>query len=202
MDRSKSDINTRTNWGWKLSLVLVILIALFSFRLWQTTGCRQFRSFWLSPQAVIIKVEEDVGTDRGQDRNISRFFHNKYQSRFILTIQSLTSALDTRLLIDILGPVGIAAFGVAVYTTIKTKKMPGILHLFSLFPVILFATFTPWAKQSFYLYMIVLYSFSIRSTKSMAKLSILLILALAVVSFWYFSFSWQLESFCHEIFFN
>lgn len=202
MDKSKTDTNIRTNRVWRLGVVLIILIALFTFRLWQTTGCRQFRSFWLNPQAVTIKVEEDVGTDRGGNRDISRFFHNKYQSRFILTVRSAASMLDARLLVDVLGPLGVLALAISVYTTIKTKKIIGILHLLAIFLVIMFATFTIHTKQSFYLYTIALYSFSIRSTKSMAKLSILLILALAIVSFWYFSLSWQLESFCHEIFFN
>lgn len=203
----------------KRALVVLILIVLFSFRLWQTTGCQKFKSFYLNPQAVTIKVEEDVGTDkqslrsssldeletaglRGVDRNISRFFHNKYQSRFVLTVQSMTSMLDARLLTDVLGPLGVLAFAVSVYTTIKTKKILGILHFFIVFLAVLFATFTPHAKQGFYLWAVALYSFSFWSTKTIVKLPTWLILLLVVTTFWYFSFSWQLESFCHDIFFN
>lgn len=208
----------------KFFLVVLILLFLFSFRLWQTTGCRQFRSFYLNPQAVIIKVEEDVGTDkkdssesslrfssldklgtaglRGIDRNISRFFHNKYQSMFVLTTGSVTSLFATRLLLDLLGPLGLAAFATSVVVTIKTKNLAGLIHLVLIFLAAMFAIFTPQAKQTFYLYSITLYSFSFWSTKLLAKLPILLILAFTVVSFWYFSFSWQLEAFCHEVFFN
>lgn len=186
----------------KFFLVVLILFFLFSFRLWQTTGCRQFRSFWLNPQAVIIKVEEDVGTDRGIDRNISRFFHNKYQSMFVLTTGSITSIFAARLLLDLLGPLGLAAFVISVAQVIKTKNLPGLIHLTLIFLAAMFAIFNSQAKLTFYLYSIALYSFSLRSSKILAKLPILLILAFAVVSFWYFSFSWQLEAFCHEIFFN
>lgn len=202
MDRSKTDINTKTNRAWRLGVVLVILIALFTFRLWQTTGCRQFRSFYLNPQAVIIKVEEDVGTDRGIDRNVSRFFHNKYQSMFVLTTGSITSIFAARLLLDLFGPLGLAAFVISVVQVIKTKNLAGLIHLALVFLAAMFAIFTQQAKQTFYLYSIALYSFSFWSAKLLAKLPILLILAFAVVSFWYFSFSWQIESFCHEIFFN
>lgn len=186
----------------KIITLVVILLALFSFRLWQTTGCRQFKSFYLNPQLVTLKVEEDVGTDRGVDRNVSRFFHNKYQTRFILSVQSMTSMLDARLVTDVLGPLGVLAFAVSVYTTIKTKKIIGILHLIVLFLVIMFATFTTQAKQSFYLFSVALYSFSLRSSKTIVKLPTWLILLLAVATFWHFSFSWQFESFCHDIFFN
>lgn len=182
--------------------VILILLFLFSFRLWQSSGCRQFKSFYLNPQLVTLKVEEDVGTDRGVDRNISRFFHNKYQTRFVLSVGSLTSMLDARLMIDVLGPLGVLAFAVSAYTTIKTKRIIGISHLFVIFLVIMFATFTAHAKQSFYLWAVAIASFSFWSTRTLAKLPVMLILLLAVATFWYFSFSWQLESFCHDIFFN
>lgn len=185
----------------RLILVVIFLLGLFSFRLWQTTGCRQFKSFYLNPQSVTIKVEGDVGTDMGVDRNISRFFHNKYQTRFVLTAQSLTSIFDAPFIFDILGPLGIVAFATSLYTIAKTKKLIGIAHLLLVLAAALTAIFTTKTKQSFYLYAVSLYSFCFWATKPMAKSTIPVLIA-AIATFWYFSLSWQLESFCHDIFFN
>ena len=191
MDKSKFSI----------FLVLVILVALFSFRIWQTTGCRQFKSFYLNPQSVTIKVEEDVGTDRGIDRNISRFFHNKLQTVVIIASHSVSSTIDARMLLEILGPLGLISIIISLYVVIKHKNLIGIFHLIAVLIASAWVIVSTNSKQSFYVYSFGLYSFCFWSAKVLAKKSISVII-LAILTFLFFTLSWQLNSFCHEIFFN
>ena len=187
--------------SFKLILLIFILVSLFSFRIWQTTGCRQFKSFYLNPQSVTIKVEEDVGTDRGIDRNISRFFHNKLQTAVILTSHSVSSTIDARMLLEILGPLGLISIIISLYVVIKHKNLIGISHLIAVLIASAWAIISTNSKQGFYLYSLGLYSFCFWSAKVLAKKSINVII-LAIFTFWFFTFSWQLNSFCHDIFFN
>lgn len=182
-------------------LVAAILLSLFSFRFWQTTGCRQFKSFYLNPQAITIRVEEDVNSDKGIDRTISRFFHNKVQTAIILTGHSAATALDARMLLEILGPLGLAAISISLYTVVKSKNLFGISHLALIGAILLAVISSANAKQGFYLLAMGLYSFSLWSAKTLSKYKIL-VFTLAAISFWFFTLSWQQESFCHDIFFH
>lgn len=182
-------------------IIAILLIALFSFRLWQTTGCRQFRSFYLNPQAITIRVEEDVNSDGGINRNLSRFFHNKLQTTAILTWHSLASELDARILLEILGPLGLLSTLISLHLIIKKKNLFRTAHLIILTLILLYAILTANAKQNFYLISLSLYSFSFWSAKTLSKYKILVVI-LAAITFWFFTLSWQLASFCHDIFFN
>lgn len=191
MDKSKFSI----------FVIVVILLGLFSFRIWQTTGCRQFKAFYLNPQSVKIRVEQDVNSDRGVNRNISRFFHNKLQTAVILTSHSIASTIDARMLLEILGPLGLIAIIISLYVVIKHKNLIGISHLIAVLIASAWAIVSTNSKQGFYVYSFGLYSFCFWSAKVLAKKSISVII-LAILTFWFFTLSWQLNSFCHDIFFN
>ena len=209
MGKSKSDNRTKTNpvWNnstnrvWRLGVVLAILISLFSFRLWQTTGCLQFKSFYLNPESIKIRVEEDVNSDKGVNRNVSRFFHNKLQTAVILASHSVASTIDARMLLEILGPLGLISIIISLYVVIKHKNLIGISHLIAVLIASAWAIISTNSKQSFYVYSFGLYSFCFWSAKVLAKKSISVII-LAILTFWFFTLSWQLNSFCHDIFFN
>ena len=191
MDKSKFSI----------FVIVVILLGLFSFRLWQTTGCLQFKSFYLNPESIKIRVEEDVNSDRGVNRNVSRFFHNKLQTAVILASHSVASTIDARMLLEILGPLGLISIIISLYVVIKHKNLIGISHLIAVLIASAWAVISTNSKQSFYVYSFGLYSFCFWSAKVLAKKSISVII-LAVLTFWFFTLSWQLNSFCHDIFFN
>lgn len=191
MDKSKLNI----------FLIAFILVSLFSFRLWQTTGCRQFKSFFLNPESIKIRVEEDVNSDKGVNRSVSRFFHNKIQTAFILAGHSTATTLNSRMLLEILGPLGLLSTIVSLYVIIKKKNLLGVSHLILTPAFLVITILSANSKQGFYVFSLSLYSLSFWSIKTLAKYKIL-VLMLAVISFWFFILSWQLASFCHDIFFN
>ena len=183
---------------------IIILVSLFVFRIWQTTGCKKFLSFYFNPLSIKVSVESNVNTDLGMDRNISRFFHNKATVGIFEFSKSFASTFQPRVLLEFLGPAGLILAIAAFLEVFKQKKYLRKFH----FAVILIASFiaisTLNSKVSFFLLAISWYSFSLwgidffTKTKT-AKIAFII---LAVISFWYFIFDWQINTICNEIFFN
>ncbi len=185
-------------------LALTILILLFAFRMWQTTGCRQFKSFRFNPLAIIIGVEAGVSSDKGVNRTISRFFHNKVSVGTYEVLNSFVDTFSPNFFLELFGPIGVViAFSTLQTSVIKKRK----LELLSLAIIIIFSTlalfiFNP--KTAFYLLAISWYALILLSSFSFLrnKLLFFIFIFLAFFTFWYFTFSWQLSAICHEIFFN
>lgn len=184
--------------------MLLLIISLFAFRLWQTTGCRKFVDFRFTSLSVKINVENQVSFDKQLNRNISRIFHNKAQAAIFEITKSYLQTLDPRLILQILGPVGTF---LALVSTLKLAQKShkahlihfGLILLSSLAAIILFNS-----KVAFYLIAFSWQSFSLwglyflKNTKINSVVIFLLILA----SVWYYALSWQLNSACYEIYFN
>lgn len=185
-------------------LALAILILLFAFRMWQTTGCRQFKSFRFNPLAIIIGVEAGVSSDKGVNRTISRFFHNKVSVGTYEVLNSFVDTFSPNFFLELFGPIGVVIAFSTLQTSVINKRK---LELLSLAIIIIFSAlalfiFNP--KTAFYLLAISWYAFILLSAFSFLrnKLLLLILIFLALFTFWYFTFSWQLPAICHEIFFN
>ena len=184
-------------------IFILALVALFSFRIWQTTGCKQFKGFLLNPIDIKIAVESQVLEDRNLQRPISRFFHNKISTGIFEVAKFYAATIDTRFLISFLGPIGLLSVIIAVVKVVKSSKTRDKLWLSPfLISLILISSANP--KSSFYLIAIAWYLLSTQGISFFTKSNILKIIftLLVPVTFWYFSFDWQMNSICNEIFFN
>src|SRR3972149_11435702 len=83
-------------------LVVILVILIFLFRIWQSSGCREFSGFLFNPLSIKINVESQVASDFSLDRNISRFFHNKLTAGIFELTTSFTSTFDSPYLLQIL----------------------------------------------------------------------------------------------------
>lgn len=185
-------------------LFIIVLVSLFSFRIWQTTGCKKFLSFYFNPISIKISVETDVNTDLGVDRNISRFFHNKVTGGIFGLSESLALTFQPRLLVEFLGPLSLILVVIAFLEVFKKRQYLVKFH----FAIVLTASFiaisTLNSKISFFLLAMSWYSFSLWGLVFFMKTKLVKIafIFLAVLSFWYFIFGWQMNTICNEIFFN
>ncbi|OGD83118.1 hypothetical protein A2165_01920 [Candidatus Curtissbacteria bacterium RBG_13_40_7] len=182
----------------------LVLIFIFAFRIWQTTGCQNFKSYHFNPLSIKINVEEQTGIDVAVDRNISRFFHNKISAGIFELTKSFASIYKSRLLVEILGPVGLILTIFGLYDILKKKKIVGLIHIIVILTSSSTAIFIPNSKTSFYILAFSLYSFSFWGHSWFAKPLILraFFILLAVLTFWYFLFNWQMPNICDEIYFK
>lgn len=185
-------------------LFIIVLVSLFSFRIWQTTGCKKFLSFYFNPISIKISVETDVNTDLGVDRNISRFFHNKVTGGIFEFSKSLAMTFQPRLLVEFLGPLGLILVVTAFLEVFKKRQHLVKFHFILILIASFIAIFTLSPKASFFVLAISWYSFSLWGIELFIKsrLTKTVFIILAVLSFWYFIFGWQMNTICNEIFFN
>jgi len=184
-------------------VLLILVIALYAFRIWQSTGCKNYLHDKFSTQNVKITVEEQVGIDKGINRQFSRFFHNKLSSGFFEVAKTFAKPFEPKALIGIFGPLGIV---LTLYALMGiTKKAPLIRFHFALVTIVIFlSTFVSNSKMAFYIVALSLYTFSLWGINPFVKKRIaqVLFLSLFILSLWYFSFNWQMTGICNEIFFN
>src|SRR3989344_3680785 len=174
-------------------LVVILVILIFLFRIWQSSGCREFSGFLFNPLSIKINVESQVALDFSLNRNISRFFHNKVTVGVFELTKSLISTFDTRFLLEILGPLGLALVILILIRIVKKKRIAEIVHSGLILIVAIFAIFSNDPKVSFYVLAFSWYSFAIRGLNyfwSNAK-SLMILTILFFMTFWYFTFSWQ-----------
>ena len=188
----------------KSKIFAVILVLIFAFRIWQATGCENFKSFQFNPLAIKINVEEQTSIDVGINRNISRFFHNKISTGFYEFAKSYVSIFNPRILSEILGPVGLILLILAAVDIFRERKILMFSHLFIVMSVLLLAILWPNPKILFYMIAVSLFSFTFwginHATK--AKTAGILFFFLVIITFWYFIFDWQMSRVCNQIFFN
>ena len=183
---------------------IIILILIFSFRIWQTTGCRHFSGFQFNPLSIKINVESQTNTDLGLNRNISRFFHNKVSTGLFELTKSYASIYQPRFLLEVLGPLGLILVLFGLLNIFRKKKALGFTHLTFILFTSLITIFRPGPKISFYILASSWYSFSFWGISHFTKSLLLrtLFIFLAFLTLWYFIFSWQMSRVCNQIFFN
>lgn len=149
-------------------------------------------------------MESAVNTDENLNRNISRFFHNKFTVGVFESSKVYTHNFDSNLLLSILGPLGLILILKSIIDLKNKVKIAQLILLIIVLTTPLFALVVRDPKVTFYPYAISLYVFSIRSVNSFSKSPTLKIIisTLLAFSFWYFVFDWQMKPICHEIFFN
>lgn len=187
----------------KLAAVALLVFTL-SFRIWQTTGCRQFESHYFNPISIKINVESQVGVDVGVNRNIARFFHNKATTGIFEMTKSYISTLEPRFLLEILGPLGAMLVLVSATLALKKRQILTLVHLASLLAASSLLILPKYSKESFYLVALLWYGFSFWGIRYLmeTRIKITLFIILVPLTLWYFTFSWQMPMICHEIFFN
>jgi hypothetical protein len=185
-------------------LFIVLTILLFGFRLWQSTGCKNYAWFKFDPITVKIRVEEHVGLDESMPRQLSRFFHNKITTGVFEFAKAFAKPLETKNLISLLGPLGLVLLVSALGVARRTSPFIYRAHALILFATLLAATLLSNARITFYLIALLLYSFSIHGLKIFKnnKLSVTIFLSLFIFSLVYFNLDWQMAEICNEIFFN
>lgn len=185
--------------------VLTILIfSLFTFRIWQTTGCRQFLDRSFTTSIIKARVEEQVNIDSALNRNLSRLFHNKLTVGFMVILERLASEFEPRYLLEVLSPAGFVLLILATSRLISKRETLVTAHfasvlLTSLLPISQFQPKIGFLFESFTRMLFCLWGLKYFSQRWYFAMVFIL---LVVVSFWYYSFSWQLKTFCNEIFFN
>ena len=188
----------------KSKIFAVILVLIFAFRIWQATGCENFKSFRFNPLSIKINVEEQTSIDVGINRNISRFFHNKISTGFYELTKSYVKIFNPRLLFEILGPIGSVLVILGVANIFKDKVILRLGHFFIVISALLFAILWLNPRVSFYLTAASLFSFTFWGISQVTKTKItgILFIFLVFITFWYFIFSWQMLTVCNQIFFN
>lgn len=183
--------------------IAFIIIAIFAFRIWQSTGCRQFVSFKFNPIAIKISVESNINTDVDIERNIARLFHNKITVGGFEFTKAVFSPFDSAVMLEILGPLGLILLISSCIYVLKSKSIFSITH-FSLMPVSsLAAVLLSNPKTVFYLISFSLYSFSMWGLFYLLKSKYAFALIFLIpITLWHFAFNWQMPQICHEIFFN
>ena len=185
-------------------LASLIIICLFAFRIWQTTGCRQFSSFYFNPLSIKINVESNIASDLGIERNISRFFHNKVTSGIFELTKSFTSTFNLRFLLELLGPLGLILTVSMIIRIIKKREITAIGHFGIILVASMVAIVPVNPKTAFSLFALAWYSFAARGIAyfSQGVKFWIIFIALSLFSFRYFIYSWQMLTICNDIFFN
>ena len=185
-------------------VLLFLIILIYTFRLWQITGCKNFTDHRFIPLSVKINVESQTAVDIELNRTVARFFHNKVSAFLYEFTKTYLSTFSPKLLFETLGPVGIVLLILGIYEIYQKKRILGLIHFLGVLILPLFAIIFSFPKLEFYLLTLSRYSFSLwginRATKS--KLQVSVLLALVYLTFWYFIFNWQMKSACNNIFFN
>ena len=107
-------------------------------------------------------------------------------------------------MLEILGPLGLVLVFTAIMKISRQNGKFAIIHL-AIIPIAALIIIAPFQHNlSFFIFALALYSFSLWGLDHFLKsvrLTVLL-MALLIMTFWYFSFSWQMPTICNEIFFN
>ncbi|MEX2028032.1 MAG: hypothetical protein WD988_00850 [Candidatus Curtissbacteria bacterium] len=185
--------------------MLILVVGLFSFRLWQTTGCRQFNGFYFNPISVKINVESQSSIDTTTERQIIRFFHNKAVTAPYEVSKSFARTLDTRFLLDVLGPAGILFLISGLFEIFRYKRKIGFIHLLTAVAILLFsitAILTP--KSFFTLIALSYYSLCLWGVAPLSKDKRIGFVSIVLIfySLWYFAINWQMSKICNDIFFH
>ncbi len=189
----------------KIKLVLILLIvSVYAFRMWQTTGCKQFIDYSFIPLSVKINVESQTATDTDIERTVARFFHNKASAGLYEFGKSYLSTFTPKLLFETVGPVGVVLLILGIVEITRKKRFWSLVHFLTFLAVPLYAIIASSSKLEFYLLALSRYTFSLWGIGRLAKSaqSIFILVALSYLTIWYFIFNWQLKSVCNNIFFN
>ena len=185
-------------------LILLLFVFTFAFRIWQSTGCKQFVQLNFDKQRITTAVEEQVLIDKYIPRQTARLFHNKLTTGFTEISKAYVSILNPKILLEILGPGGLALFLLSVLSVVKKPEIHKSVHFLTLLISIAASLFIKNSQFSYLLLSLGFYSFSLIGLNSIPpkKSFVVLGIALVLINLWYFAFSWQMQSLCTKIFFN
>lgn len=179
-----------------------LLIGIFSFRFWQTSGCKNFRNFHLNPLEVKISVESQRTFDPTNNL-AAKLFHNKIADGFFITSQNYFQAFEPNLLISIVGFVGV--FCMILMLTKIFRKTTLFAYLAAFYILVSSLALTVFDQRvSLYNFAVSLYLFSFTAifySKITLRFALIFIFLL-ILTILQFLYSWQLPQLCNEISFN
>ncbi|MBI3342498.1 hypothetical protein HY024_05230 [Candidatus Curtissbacteria bacterium] len=187
----------------KLLLFFVLIASAIIFRLWQSTGCTAYlvKQFKLSD--VTLSVESERIYEQNPNSIEAKIFNNKLTTAPHLLAEVFTSYFEPRYLLNLIGPIGTITVTIGVWTIIKKRSKKGLFHLAAISLVILYLTFQN-QKENHLIALISLLSLSAWSKSFFVenKWNITLLIALFIISIWYFMITWHLPQICNEIIFK
>lgn len=189
----------------KIKIILtILLLTTFSYRIWQTTGCKQFIGFYFNPLQIKITAEENINLDSNLNRNIARAFHNKVTIGVFESLKAATKTINSDFILDTTGPIGIVLLPASLLILLNKRNKLQFAHLIVIVLLMASSILVGNSKRSFWIVYLAQASFSLWSLGffGSGKLKVVIYSILIVATIWYFSFNWQLQTFCNEIFFN
>lgn len=181
-----------------------LLVVLFAFRIWQSSGCVNFRSFAFDKGRITATVESSRQYETNPSGLLSRLEHNKLTVAPYEFGLNLSSLLDPRLILDLVGPAGLAAALIAIYVIVSQRRKTGLIFLAILATAQILITLFTSSKTDMLILCVLWFLLGFWSlnffTKTKTRLFVFLLLWL--YSFWFFFISWQLPQICNEILFK
>ncbi len=183
---------------------IVLLIFLFAFRIWQSTGCLHFSGFYLNPLSIKINVESQRHLDIGTNQTISKSIHNKFSAGIFEVGKDYSGEFSPNYLLEILGPLGFALSVAGIAQLVKQKNKLMLLHLMLILIIAAAGLLPIDPKAAFYAFSLSVLSFPFWSVKSFTdtKVKFLIFVLLTMATVIYYMFAWQMQLSCNEIFFN
>lgn len=192
--------------GSKLSKLAVggLLVVLFAFRIWQSSGCLNFRSFVFDSRRITATVESSRQYETNPNGLLSRLEHNKLTVAPYEFGLNLSALLDPRYLLDLIGPAGLAAALIAIYSIVSQRRRAGLLFLAILLTAQILATLFTSSKTDMLILCVLWFLLGFWSLNfwSLTKKRLFVFLLLWLYSLWFFFISWQLPLLCNEILFK
>ena len=172
--------------------------------MWQSSGCVSFLTLKFNPITIKINVENQTLTEGKTQTKTSRFFYNKASAGLLEIGKSYTQVINPKLILDIIGPLGLILLVYAFSYTIKKPSIKNVPIAVLTIVVPFFVLATSNSKLAFFVWSITLFIFSSLGVNLIkpSRLMILIFVLLAIINLWYFAFSWQMQQICNEIFFH
>jgi len=185
-------------------LLAGLLAGLFCFRIWQSTDCVNFRSFTFDNRRITATVEAGRRYETNPDGLLSKLAHNKFTVAPYEFGLNLSALLDPKYLLDLIGPLGLAAALIAVYYIVSQRSKAGLIYLAVLTLVQILATLFTSSKTDMLILCVLWFLLGFWSLNFFVKTKARLIVfvVLWAYSLWLFFLTWQLPLICNEILFK
>ncbi len=183
--------------------IILFVVFLTTFRIWQSTGCSGFISHKFKFSDVITTVESQRIYDPNPQSLEAKIFSNKFVVVPRIFLMSYLNYFEPRYLLSLIGPLGLSMLLVSIWVVIQKRIKAGFLHFFAVIAGILFSVYLT-SRFNNLIILLCLESFSIWSvrffSKNKKRFSVFVILF--IVSLWFFFINWQMPGVCNEMFFK
>ncbi len=188
----------------KKTLLLTLLVSIFVFRIWQSTGCLSVFNYKFDPSSIPTIVESQRLSDTDQSSLSSRLIHNKLTVAPNQLLLSLSSTTTPKFLIDLISPLVLISALIATYSIIKNKNKVGLFLLAALACFQVATTLFISSKPAILFLCALWFFLAIWSLDFYVKKTwrTIVFILLWLYSLWFLFINWQMPQICNEIFFN